>query len=45
MGSDEGEPFIYKYDGYTFGPFAGGFKDAIEFLVIPTLPVSADFLA
>lgn len=26
-GGDEGEPFLFKYNGYTFGPFSGGHRD------------------
>lgn len=43
-GSDQGEPFIYKFEGHTFGAFAGGFKDHLKHLEITVCPVPVQFL-
>ena len=40
MGCDSGEPFIHKFDGYTFGPFTGGYNKVLDYLVIPVIPVN-----
>ncbi|KRX02557.1 Mannose-binding lectin [Pseudocohnilembus persalinus] len=43
-GSDIGTPFCYNFKDYTFGPLTSGYRDYLEFLDFPVIPVPASFL-
>jgi hypothetical protein len=43
-GSDEGVPFLHRFDGFTFGAFSGGHRDYLQHLEVLVHPVPKQFL-
>jgi hypothetical protein len=39
IGIDDGNEFVYRFDGYSFGSVSGGFGEHLDYLSILTHPL------
>lgn len=44
LGVDDGIEFKHTFKNHTFGAFTGGYRDYLDFLTIPIIPVPKKFL-